>query len=366
MSIHSMSAPPSPTDFTEPQVPPRVQPFWHEDGDIILSVESKDNATEQLFKVHKLFLVFKSPVFRDMIAVGREEEEQATPVVPLRDDSVDDVCALLRVIYEGFEVYGDTMPFDTALGILRLSHKYQMDSLRIAIIRLLKQSWPLNRQEYRSLWRYRPPGSRVLECVKLINTAWRTHTYQLLPTAFYELAVMSLSQDNILSSYLQELSAGDLVRLITGKDKMQRRFHSLLEGCVRDQDILSSISIWQPEEEGISIAMYRQTYSECGHCRHWSLVDTDDSVVHSCPEVFDAWRSIAAKHVFGGYLRLDDLCENIIPSTFTGAGACTPCAEWMVSILENKAKEIWWNIPTDFELPGLDTVEYNETSRNIF
>ncbi|KIJ40243.1 hypothetical protein M422DRAFT_256779 [Sphaerobolus stellatus SS14] len=354
--------------------PHGVPPFWHEDGDLILRI-TKNNSNEVLFKIHKVLLVLKSPVFRDMVILGHEVEHKPVPEVPLKGDSVEDVCALLRVLYEGFEIYAETMSFDAALGVLRLSHKYQMDSLRTGIIRLLKQSWPLNRQDYLSLSKGECKVPRITESIKLINAAWCTHTYQLLPTAFYELAIANLSEGPISErEYLNNLSQEHLARLVVGKDRLRMRLHSLQQGCIREAEVLGTLSFWQPDQESIPLSVHRRTYPG-GQCSGtssmqkfaWLDLTVRDERVPFCLEgTFDKWKSITAKHIFGGYLGIDVLCENITSSTFREAGACSSCAEWMVSILQNKATEVWHNIPADFELPELDKAEFNEMRKNIF
>ncbi|KIJ40245.1 hypothetical protein M422DRAFT_49199 [Sphaerobolus stellatus SS14] len=134
--------------------PYKAPPYWHEDGDIILRVK-EDNGEDHQFRIHKFVLTVHSQAFKDMVALGTQvhREYSEVPVVELKDDAVADVRALLMVLYEGFALQEahDEMTFGEALGVLRLSHKYQFDTFYKAIIRSLKGSWPLNRAEYRAL-----------------------------------------------------------------------------------------------------------------------------------------------------------------------------------------------------------------------
>jgi BTB/POZ domain len=71
--------------------------FWFEDGDIVLSVTEDD--IKYHVRVHRAILTIASPVFRDMFSMPQSPECDSLPV-SLRDDSVDDLRALLGALYD--------------------------------------------------------------------------------------------------------------------------------------------------------------------------------------------------------------------------------------------------------------------------
>ena len=70
--------------------------FWFKDGDIVLSV-TKDGIETHL-RIHRPILTISSPVFRDMLSMPQLPECENLPV-PLQDDSLHDVKALLGALY---------------------------------------------------------------------------------------------------------------------------------------------------------------------------------------------------------------------------------------------------------------------------
>ena len=70
--------------------------FWFEDGDMVLSVT--EDGVETQFRIHRAILTIPSPVFRDMLSMPQPPECENLPV-PLQDDSLHDVKALLGALY---------------------------------------------------------------------------------------------------------------------------------------------------------------------------------------------------------------------------------------------------------------------------
>lgn len=140
--------------------------LWFSDGSVVLQAEST------LFCVHKSQLARRSVVFSDMFTLPQpvvstshatfaDESYESCPVVRLHD-SAEDVANLLLALYDGPWVlfisglsthmftdasprtFGDNDPDDFTIvsGILRLSTKYAMDSLRSKAIAHLSIAWP--------------------------------------------------------------------------------------------------------------------------------------------------------------------------------------------------------------------------------
>ena len=77
--------------------PIKSEDFWFDDGNIVLSVTTKDDVKHH-FHIHRSILTIASPVFHDMFSVPQPTKGDILPV-PLYDDSVEDLGALLGVLY---------------------------------------------------------------------------------------------------------------------------------------------------------------------------------------------------------------------------------------------------------------------------
>lgn len=121
--------------------------LWFSDGSVILKAE------DGLFKVHMSILSRHSVFFRDMfslpqppqaspLSLGQDEVMEGCPMVTLQD-SADDVASLLIALYDGMSL-GDNgrEDFKVVAGILRLSSKYMVDSLRTKALAHLTDAWP--------------------------------------------------------------------------------------------------------------------------------------------------------------------------------------------------------------------------------
>ncbi|KAJ6452234.1 hypothetical protein C8R45DRAFT_1113107 [Mycena sanguinolenta] len=119
----------------------RVEGLWFPTDAIVIRAENK------IFRVTGGILAARSTVFRDMIAFpqpdGDVEKIDGLPVVRLHD-SAEDVEVFLRAIFDSsyFMPAPALFPLFPTLGILRLSHKYDVPFLhRRALEHLAKDGW---------------------------------------------------------------------------------------------------------------------------------------------------------------------------------------------------------------------------------
>ncbi|KAH9019982.1 hypothetical protein EDB85DRAFT_2153370 [Lactarius pseudohatsudake] len=216
--------------------------LWFSDGSVVLQAEST------LFRVHKSQLARRSVVFSDMFTLPQpvvttshatfaEESHEGCPVVRLHD-SERDVANLLLALYDG-PTFGDNDPDDFAIvsGILRLSTKYAMDSLRSKAIVHLNIAWPTSLKG----WDLREDKAHACDLasstehaslypspIDIINLARETNVPSLLPAAFYDISRYTFSQifepmDDELSRFRGAaaggtLSSEDMRRLALGKE----------------------------------------------------------------------------------------------------------------------------------------------------
>ncbi|KAJ7452259.1 hypothetical protein FB451DRAFT_1050917 [Mycena latifolia] len=164
----------------------RVEDLWFHDGTLVLA------AGRSSFRVYGGLLAKQSPVFQDMLAFPQPADAEVIdgcPVVHLEDNEDDLRCFLKALFdYEFFPPFPDKATFDTLLGVIRLSSKYQVDSLRKRGLVHLSSAFPFTPTEY--------PGSpswdfptihldRSRDLIRLVNFAREMSIDWILPLALY-------------------------------------------------------------------------------------------------------------------------------------------------------------------------------------
>lgn len=115
--------------------------LWFSDGSVVLKAE------KVIFRVHMSILSRHSVFFRDMFSLPQppsqnDDTMDGCPLISLQD-SPDDLASLLIALYDG-TTFGDNgrEDFKVVSGILRLSTKYMVDSLRTKALAHLTEAWP--------------------------------------------------------------------------------------------------------------------------------------------------------------------------------------------------------------------------------
>ncbi|KAH9973429.1 hypothetical protein BGW80DRAFT_1437193 [Lactifluus volemus] len=244
--------------FSSPLPEPLVKhaDLWFCDGSVILQADST------LFRVHKSQLSRRSVIFSDMFTLPQpvttthatlaDETYEGCPNVKLHD-SAEDVANLLLALYDGPK-FGNNDPNDFAIvsGILRLSTKYAMDSLRSKAIAHLNIAWPTTLKG----WDLREDKAHAYELTSLteharlypspidiINLARETDAPSLLPAAFYDISRYTFAQifepvDEEPSRFRGALgggvlSADDMRRLALGKEASAHAVSAVIHGMGR-------------------------------------------------------------------------------------------------------------------------------------
>ncbi|KAF8909380.1 hypothetical protein CPB84DRAFT_1765993 [Gymnopilus junonius] len=238
--------------------------LWFDDGSVICRAENT------LFCVHMSQLARHSLVFHDMVMLshpetsrldssmlmpeGKSSVSRRVPVVYLYD-SAEDVGNLLTALYDG-PSFGsnDEDDFRVVSGILRLSTKYLIDSLRAKSLAHLSQAWPSDLRT----WDLREDIARGFESegrehryphpFSVISLAREVIAPTLLPAAFYDLSRHSFSQifepneDDALyrSPPPPPLSAVDTQKLCLGKETSQITITTLIQSMGSGQYIRSA------------------------------------------------------------------------------------------------------------------------------
>ncbi|KAF7322122.1 Zn-dependent hydrolase oxidoreductase family [Mycena kentingensis (nom. inval.)] len=176
----------------------RSPEFWYHDGSIVLLLD------DQMFRVHQTVLAAHSEVFAGLFtlpqpapapsASAKGEMIEGCHVVQLHDSAAD-FADLLKAIYRpGYfdappEDLTDLLPF--LGGILRLSTKYLITTLRARCVALLKAKFPTTFAEYAGLARRHYKSDDVMRAARL---AQECTVREVLPYIYYCIARMGLSR----------------------------------------------------------------------------------------------------------------------------------------------------------------------------
>jgi len=181
-----------------------------------------------------------------------DETYEGCPVVELHD-SAEDVANLLLALYDGPK-FGSNDPQDFGIvsGILRLSTKYAIDSLRAKAIAHLNIAWPTTLKG----WDLREDKAHAYELTSLtehaslypspidvVNLARLTNASSLLPAAFYDMSRYTFAQifepiDDEPSRFRGGIDGGslcadDMQRLALGKEASAHAVSAVIHGMGR-------------------------------------------------------------------------------------------------------------------------------------
>ncbi|KAF8512916.1 hypothetical protein JB92DRAFT_2926149 [Gautieria morchelliformis] len=317
--------------------PTRHSDLWFDDGSVVL--RAKDPPT--LFRVHRALIARHSEVFRHMFSMPQPEHPveaeviEGCPVVDLHD-SASDMTSLLRALYDGPN-WGDNGldDFEAVSGVLRLSHKYMVDSLRAKAIAHLQKAWPVTlkgwdtREEiarwYNGEWNN--GGGRYPHPTRVIDLARAVNAHSLLPSAFYDI---SRSTFSVIFESSPSLSQADTQKLALGKEASHAAVTNLITNlgsgrCTSKASIAAGKSCHSP-------VSCRKDFSE--------LVEL--ATQHY---LFDRERGstdplYVAEEL--GQLKSPEFSE------------CKACAYVLEQWSSRERERIWKSIPTWFRLDGWD------------
>ncbi|EGO20518.1 hypothetical protein SERLADRAFT_476777 [Serpula lacrymans var. lacrymans S7.9] len=260
--------------------------LWFCDGSVVLRAENT------IFRVHKSQLSRHSAFFHDLFSlpqphheksneqsraiidrnssssrssavleVDSENEIEGCPVIYLHD-SAEDVENLLTALYDGPDFgNNDHTDFRTVSGILRLSTKYLVDTLRTKSLSHLSTAWPSTLK----MWDAREDVARAHELttglgvahlypspIAVINLAREVNEPSLLPSAFYDLSryhytqIFEPNEEDEGPSHSSRgaivtplpLSGPDMQKLMLGKEATQNAITSLIQSMGTSSTLL--------------------------------------------------------------------------------------------------------------------------------
>ncbi|KAJ7166803.1 hypothetical protein C8R46DRAFT_1351066 [Mycena filopes] len=166
----------------------RAETLWFSPEVVILRAETR------IFRVFAAILTAQSSVFADMFTFPQPltsgadmESMDGFPVVRVSDDPAE-VEVFLKAIFDSsfFMPPPAECQFEHVLGILRLSHKYDVPYLRRRALEHLKSTFPTHLAEYDGREPY-PPEEAMLRGAATIKAATEVDALWLLPVAYYDL-----------------------------------------------------------------------------------------------------------------------------------------------------------------------------------
>ncbi|KAL0959012.1 hypothetical protein HGRIS_014324 [Hohenbuehelia grisea] len=170
----------------------RSPEFWFYDGNVVLIAGST------AFKVHRGQLARHSDVFHGLFSIPQPQDEHSMddcPCVQLHDQPSDVTC-FLSALYDGF--YFDKPradDFPIIAGVLRLSSKYLVESLRQQCILRLEHEWPSTlagwdrrEQESTNAQAHYSPRDLYAHPILVLELAVELNLPSLFPAALYDLS----------------------------------------------------------------------------------------------------------------------------------------------------------------------------------
>ncbi|KDR69924.1 hypothetical protein GALMADRAFT_897108 [Galerina marginata CBS 339.88] len=217
----------------------KVMALWFDDADVVFQ------AGQKLFRVHRSILSARSAIFRDMFSMPPPAPENAS------SESTVEGCTLIKLPDDAFDVYNFFLAiFDASFfepppavpalgdlaGILRLSHKYDVQFLRRRAVSHLNKLFPLEMGS--SFRRANDPSESMLFLLEVIEPAYIANVLWIIPIAF--LWVVHVKLDSTfkneywtkLPTFFQELYLIFREKYYRDRDSIDPWIFSLpTEGC---------------------------------------------------------------------------------------------------------------------------------------
>ncbi|KAJ6514475.1 hypothetical protein C8R47DRAFT_1206820 [Mycena vitilis] len=192
----------------------RAEGLWFADCGLIIQAENT------LFRVSRDILAIQSPIFQGMVSLPAPREQDimdGCPFVRL-PDSAEDIAAFLRAIfyYDFFEPFPAPTTFPVLSSVLRMSHKYEVDTLRKRALLHLSSAHPTTLHEWDHLQSAVPSWKSELgnedQNLAIVALAGQVGATWILPTAFYRFCQTSDEHRIITGSQLSDLGKADFFR----------------------------------------------------------------------------------------------------------------------------------------------------------
>ena len=223
------------------------------------------------------------------------------------------------------------------LGILRLSHKYQIEGLQQEMRLKLEKDWPPKFSDLTALFNVTTtsPVYAVAKATALIETAQRCQANELLPAAFYKLAcAWGTSREEII----RLMSTDNMARLSVGYARSEQRLKAIQEN--------SSDPMWQPSVASDECTIFHH------HLKFPKCLKRPSSGSYYCSPIIPAFRSRVASLLLDGFFAIPAIQK--CGRNDLGDG-CKHCKDWFMDVLKNRIEELWDKMSTYFNLAEIDS-----------
>ncbi|CAL1715631.1 unnamed protein product [Somion occarium] len=357
----------------------RHNDLWFSDGSVVLRAE------QTLFRVHMSQLSRHSLLFRDMFTLPQPSTAsepspsaihspqtdlgyiEGCPVIHLHDKA-EDLANLLIALYDG-PTFGnnDRSDFRVVSGILRLSAKYIIDSLRAKALAHLSEAWPSTlkawdlREDLARVYELEtgtPRGFRYPSPIVVINLAREIDALSLLPSAFYDLSRYSYTQifepreesplcDDLSTPHDSRchLSLLDIQKLGMGKEASSHAITSLIQ---------SMTSPAHPHPHHPTSNTHRRNLSASGGRNRTNAICTTAS---ACRSDFLELAQLATQHYIfdrekgcADPLYVAEELGQLKSAETTDGEDCVACARSLEAWAVRERERLWKTIPTWFRL----------------
>ncbi|KAJ7762918.1 hypothetical protein B0H16DRAFT_1311311, partial [Mycena metata] len=204
-------------------------------------------AEKTLFRVSRDFLAFHSPVFKDMLAFPTPKDADMMDGCPfvLLPDTAEDVTVFFKALlhYDFFEPYPALTMLSILTGVLRMSHKYEVDALRKRELTHISAFHPTSLAGYQVLpakptgWLKELDGD-FNEFPAMVVLARQLSIDWILPIVFYRMCESSWEED--LMTKHDRRMAINACRYLEGSCVSEMLAflwpQGSVEGCIAKQD----------------------------------------------------------------------------------------------------------------------------------
>ncbi|KAJ7453892.1 hypothetical protein FB451DRAFT_1281028 [Mycena latifolia] len=302
---------------------PRVDHLWFPEGTLVIRAEN------MIFRVLKSVMAARSPVFRDMVDLPQPKSRISDtiddiPAVTL-PDSATDVEAFLKAIFDSSYSMSipDCVEIADLLGILRLSHKYDVQYLHRWALRHLGS--PYYFTSLNDFWKYRGGysisydpdqdyGPTLCDYLAIIAAARQVDALWLLPIAYY----LACQDDEFFMVTIPHETEYDLCK------------------CVEASSILSQEYLVINGRLANALHPACATPQACGAARLEALASYFTRLAEGARNPLWSW-SYCDPHGYGAM--------------------CDPCLTVFKTFRATNLHYLWTRLPAIFELPSWEELD---------
>ncbi|KAH7912682.1 hypothetical protein BJ138DRAFT_750886 [Hygrophoropsis aurantiaca] len=305
----------------------RCEKLWYPDGNIVF------HAADTIYRIHHSILSIHSRVFKDIFEKPFSDESHDTEVESFENclvvrllDSPKEIESLLMTIYYPFHFQESSHSYTFLDAALRVSTKYNFDTLRVNVLSKLTPSFPSTLEAFDELSRY-PDRLRDSQkkALSVINLARYTSCFEFLPSAFY--LCSRLSAQTILRGKGKNdtICAEDAATCIIGREELIKTWNK------RTHEFLY---------EKPSISVFRR--ASCSECPK-----------HTNEKLLEYLQAKDGAELFG----LDQF------DTWDVIGLCSKCAIPLQTKHQESRQQLWEQLPKVFGLGSWDELRTKQALR---